>query len=327
MTTSNKRNYDLEEKLPLYALEALEEAEMKELDAYLQQVPEAAAELKKLQDAADLLPYAAPLRSPPTAIKSAVLNYAQTNPRTIAKKADAKASLKPQRPQAAASDIHFLDKLRGWWRSFQSGPTMPLALALSLLAIGIISNRLLSTQGDLARANLVAERLSNDVAALTEDLDQLALEKDTLETTVANLEAENGQLVTANRSLLTRLESNEQLIAYAADANSQRLTLPGTDAQPGASGGLFIRPDTGELLLVISELEPLSEEQIYQLWLIDDQPMSAGLIEITPEGTGIFEIDVALGAIEFSAVGVSVEPAGGSELPTGDIVMFAELSG
>ena len=110
-----------------------------------------------------------------------------------------------------------------------------------------------------------------------------------------------------------------------ADSSSQRLTIPGTEAQPAASGGLFIRPDTNELLLVLTNLQPLSEEQIYQLWLIEEIPVSAGLIEITPEGTGVFKIDLSSGSIDFSAIGVSVEPMGGSEQPTGDIVLFGEV--
>ena len=328
MTSSIKRNYELEEKLPLYALDALEEAEMKELDAYLQQVPEAAAEFKKLKDAADLLPHAAPLRSPPAAVKSAVLSHIKANPRAVpSDTAASKPKLRPQRPELEQTPPSAWESFKAWWRKVQAGPALPVALALSLITIGFISSRLFTAQGEVGRLNGLISEFNENVTILNEDLDELTAENESLQSVVENLESENDQLQTTNLTLLTRLEGSEQVVAYAADANSQRLALPGTEAQPSASGGLFIRPTTGELLLVISELEPLTDEQIYQLWLIEDQPMSAGLIEISPEGTGIFEIDVAINSIDFSAVGVSIEPAGGSELPTGDIVMFAKFSG
>ncbi|MFK7804107.1 MAG: anti-sigma factor [Anaerolineae bacterium] len=326
------RNQELEDKLPLYALQALEEPEMKEIEAYISHFPEVAAELKKLQESANLLPYAAPLRTPPLDIKSSVLSYAKANPRQAQAQVEAAqqekivSPKKVQRPIAkvpVAPEAGFGQKLRDWWKSMQTGLALPVALALSLVAIGIISNRLLSAQGQVTRLNGIVAGLTNDVNSLESDVDELTANNQSLETKVADLESENGQLVISNLALTDELASQQQVVAYAADANSQRISVLGTDAQPDASAGLFIRPETGELLLVISQLEPLSEDQTHQLWLIEDQPVSAGLIEISPEGTGIFEIDVALEDIDFSAIGISVEPAGGSEQPTGDIVLFA----
>ena len=320
-----KRNHDLEAKLPLYALNALEESEMKELDRYLQEFPEAMTEYKELKDAADLLPYTTPLRNPPPDLKSMVMDHVHADleanpaPEGVAMKT---RQLRPQRPTSSPAEATAgpWQHLNDWWQNMKTGPALPVALAFSLIGIGLVTSRLLTEQNR-------AEQLSHQVSGLGDDLEKAEELNAALENELDSLTAANEQLQLANKNLLTQLESSEQLIAYAADTDSQRLTLPGTDAQPSASGGLFIRPDTGELLLVISQLEPLTEDQIYQLWLIEDQPMSAGLIKISPEGSGIFEIDVALSDFGFSAVGVSVEPAGGSDQPTGDIVMFAESQG
>lgn len=328
------RNQELEDKLPLYALQALEEPEMKEIEAYLEHFPEVAAKLKKLRESAELLPYAAPLRTPPVDIKSAVLSHAKTNPRKVpitAEKTEASTPQavvpkKVQRPVKAIPEQAqetMGQRLRRWWESIQRGPALPVALALSLVAIGIISNRLLTAQGEISRLNGAVAGLESDVGDLEADIDNLTADNQSLEGSIASLEIDNEQLILTNLALSEQIKGQQQVVAYAADANSQRISVPGTEAQPEASAGLFIRPETGELLLVISQLEPLTDDQIYQLWLIEDQPMSAGLIQITPEGTGIFEIDVALENIDFNAFGVSIEPAGGSEQPTGDIVLFA----
>ena len=61
----------------------------------------------------------------------------------------------------------------------------------------------------------------------------------------------------------------------------------------------------------------LDSAQTYQLWLIDEgQPRSAGVFN--PDATGwawlAFSVEEAL--TDYQALGISVEPAGGSEQPT-----------
>jgi anti-sigma-K factor RskA len=55
-----------------------------------------------------------------------------------------------------------------------------------------------------------------------------------------------------------------------------------------------------------------------------DTPLSAGVFEVDEGGVAVVQVarDAAPGA--FDAVGVSVEPEGGSPTPTGDIVMLGQ---
>jgi anti-sigma-K factor RskA len=70
-------------------------------------------------------------------------------------------------------------------------------------------------------------------------------------------------------------------------------------------------------------LEAVGDQQTYELWLIPagGEPQPAGLF--VPSGTGAVEVLVE-GPIEPGVtLGLTIEPAGGSSQPTGDI-LFAE---
>lgn len=70
-------------------------------------------------------------------------------------------------------------------------------------------------------------------------------------------------------------------------------------------------------------LADLSAEQRYALWaIVDGVPVPAGLFE--PED-GRFEEVAAIADVDAEAWGVTVESAEGSDLPTSDIILFADV--
>ncbi|MCC5948205.1 MAG: anti-sigma factor [Nitriliruptoraceae bacterium] len=91
----------------------------------------------------------------------------------------------------------------------------------------------------------------------------------------------------------------------------------------GAMGRVVASPTRGEAVFVAADLEPLPDDRIYELWLIDDTANPAGLFAPDDRGraTRIMTGDIANAA----AIGVTVEPAGGSPAPTTDPIMVFEL--
>lgn len=72
-------------------------------------------------------------------------------------------------------------------------------------------------------------------------------------------------------------------------------------------------PTENEMAVDTSDLVPLDREHVYQLWAIQDgSPVSVGVLE-DPKGGAAMEMP-ATG----TEVAITVEPAGGSEQPTGD---------
>jgi anti-sigma-K factor RskA len=80
--------------------------------------------------------------------------------------------------------------------------------------------------------------------------------------------------------------------------------------------------------LILNGLASLPADQTYELWLIpsDGDPVSAGLVQVTADGTTVSQIPMPSQPQEFAAVGLSIEPAGGSPQPTGPIVLLGTVS-
>jgi anti-sigma factor RsiW len=103
-------------------------------------------------------------------------------------------------------------------------------------------------------------------------------------------------------------------------------TLVTSETPDGAAARVVVSPSRGEAVLVAEGLEPAPAERVYQLWLIDeDGATSAGLFDTDVDGraTEVLAGDLAGAA----AIGITLEPAGGSPQPTTEPVLAIELGG
>jgi len=117
------------------------------------------------------------------------------------------------------------------------------------------------------------------------------------------------------------------VLALIASPNSQTFVVSGTDHQPGSHGQLIADSETGSAVLVVAGLQQLEAGKIYEFWLIKGStPIAAGLFEVNDEGKAILQVSHAVTPGSYDAIGVSVEPEGGSVQPTGDIVMLSEIN-
>jgi anti-sigma-K factor RskA len=129
-----------------------------------------------------------------------------------------------------------------------------------------------------------------------------------------------------NAALQQELLRQQQLLVAMADPGLQPLAVAGTQAQPGARGRLFADPQGHGGVLLVSGLAPVGPEQAYQVWLIRaDQPTSVGLLIVSATGEGTLVVQAPEPFSAYGALGVSLEPAGGSPLPTGPIVLLQDL--
>jgi anti-sigma-K factor RskA len=103
--------------------------------------------------------------------------------------------------------------------------------------------------------------------------------------------------------------------------------LASTDQSPGAIGTL-IMDQAGEYgTLVVDNLAELDFDQQYQVWLIvDGQRTSAGLFSVNYDGYASLELLAPQPLIKYDAIGITVEPAGGSPGPTGERVLGGDIS-
>ena len=102
--------------------------------------------------------------------------------------------------------------------------------------------------------------------------------------------------------------------------------LQNTDKAPQASGFVIISADGGNGVLVVDELPPLDPQHEYQLWLVRDGQTTSGAVFSVDEGgyRGV-RIESPETLLVYSAVSITIEPAGGSIAPIGEQVLGGSL--
>ena len=117
-----------------------------------------------------------------------------------------------------------------------------------------------------------------------------------------------------------------QLEFATAPGGMRAVPLNATDAAPDATGFVLISADGDDGALVVDGLPPLGESQQYQLWLIRDGQRTSGAVFSTDEKSyGGTRIRAPRPLIDYSTVGITIEPAGGSPEPTGQQVLAGTL--
>ncbi|MAU00471.1 MAG: hypothetical protein CL608_25290 [Anaerolineaceae bacterium] len=291
-----------EELFPFYALDALTDEEKAEVEVYIANDPEAKARLTALQETAEKLPLASESVMPSPSVKANLMDRVRADSRAQAPKTAPIVAQKRPAERPSLSQISWWDRLR---RSFAmpvlAGTTALAAILLFIWAIVL---------------NQQVTDLQNQVADLTSDTALLTDELDTLRT-------DNDQLRVRNETLQQQLETQEDILAsYQAPGTSTIAIGDNTGENPQARATLTVPPESGAATFVANNLQQLSAAQVYQLWIIrGDQALSAGIFEVDENGRAIVEVDGSLAA-SFDAVGVSIEPAGGSEQPTLDQIIL-----
>jgi hypothetical protein len=168
-------------------------------------------------------------------------------------------------------------------------------------------------------------RQEADLAAALDRADRSEAEVATLQERVESTRAE----LAVARQTLAAADSNitlaSQAVAAAAAPGSTLATLAG--AQPGVTAsGFAIFPPSGQGYILLDGLPPLDEGTTYQAWyLVGDAPTSAGLLQPGPGGLTVLSgLAPTTGT---DTVALTVEPAGGVELPTGPVVVAGQLPG
>jgi anti-sigma factor RsiW len=117
--------------------------------------------------------------------------------------------------------------------------------------------------------------------------------------------------------------------AQLADERATRIAAIATDPDrvevdvPVTSGGhgTVIAAD-GSAIFRTSDIAQLPDDRVYQLWIIrGDSPQSAGVLGRGGELEAFVE-----GIRPTDALGLTIEPSGGSTMPTGELVLRAEMA-
>lgn len=180
-------------------------------------------------------------------------------------------------------------------------PRRPRRWALALAAALLIAVGLLGA--------VQLRRLGVEVEALARDLDAAR-------SRVTQTQAE----LSRTRTELVRLR---MAVAVAGNPLTETVRLAGLEAAPEASGRTLVDPGDRRAAFFAGGLAPAPEGSTYQLWLIvDGTPRSGGVFDVGEGGRAMLIVEGVAPPETIDAWAVTIEPAGGVPLPTGEMVLL-----
>ena len=332
---------ELEEAVPLYAAGALDRGERQALEAHLLSgCPSCRTALKEYQSVASLLPFGLSPTQAPRTLKAKIMAARNPDPMAVDNllKETGRPSLEP-----------------GEWMNHLFPPIAP-ARSLSLpWAIGAASVLIISLVGYfmwtyMTRLSEDAEKIRQLEASLEEQSAKVAMLKRDLsmkDRSLAELQADiqrkaNESVELKNQILEREVEletAREQLNAAVRGKGPQDefaallrrpdakvVSLAASDMAKGASGVLIYNPVTQKIWLYSANLPECPRGTAYQLWAIDQRPVSAGTFHVD---TGEMAHLLVKRLPEFEKVrkfAITLEPAGGRPQPTGPIYLAGQRS-
>ena len=116
------------------------------------------------------------------------------------------------------------------------------------------------------------------------------------------------------------------LATQRASTPMRVLALANTQDSSQATGTLVMDSAGKYGTLVVDNLATLDPTSQYQVWLIKaGVRSSAGVFSVNQDGYASLELLAPIPLIQYDAIGISIEPAGGSQMPTGASVFHADL--
>lgn len=332
---------DLEETVPLYAVGALERVERQALEAHLLSgCVSCHTSLKEYQSATAILPFGLNMTVPPHSLKAQIMEA-----RSPAAAAD------PTSRQPAKTRLE-----PGKWMDHvippETGSHLGLGKALwkvALLAILLTggyqawetANTLSTDKTKLTELRATTEAAQAKLSAvqqqLTERDQSLAQVQDELQHRTADLEDLKDQLAQrdnqledlqarlSHRSGRLALTPQHELATLMRLPNTKTISLPGTEKAKQAVG-MILYDDRAQKVWFYSINLPASPPgTTYQLWAIQDKPISVGLFRLSGETSTILFAKPLANLDNTAKFAVSLEPRGGRPEPTGQLFLESQL--
>ncbi len=333
---------ELEEAVPLYAIGALERTERQAIEAHLLSgCATCHAALKDYQTVAALLPFGLTPAAPPTSLKAQIM--AARNPVPVA--------AEPEKPVPRNS----LEP--GEWMNHLFPPispvrSWPFRLAMGLAGILIVAGasylgwlyytQTTTSSGQIDQLQAALQKEASRATALQTDLKQreqregdlkaeldqrgaeIADLRDQLIQRDAELDDLRTQLAQRESSMQRLVRQNEEFTNFLKSPSSKVVSLAGSDMAKEAGAFLLFDPITKRAWLYAFNLPALPTGKVYQLWAIDDKPVSAGIFGLDSGQKGRLLIKNLPDFTRMKKFAVSVEPDGGRPQPTGAIYLIGQ---
>lgn len=332
---------ELEEAVPLYAAGALDRAERQALEAHLLSGCQPCHNaLKEYQSVASVLSFGLSPIQAPRALKAKIM--AARHPDSLAIDNSVK---EPGRPSLEPGEwMNHLFPPIVPARSF----SLPWAIGFATLLIVGLGGYLVWTytlrlsddaskirllEGSLLEQTTKVANLQRDVSTRDRVLAELQVDaqrkaNDAIELKSQLMEREV-ELDTARAQLSAVVRGKvpqDELAALLRQPDAKVVILSGSDMAKQASALLLYNPTTQKIWLYSAHLPECPRGTAYQLWAIDQRPVSVGTFHMDAGETSHLLVKRLPEFAKAKKFAVSLEPAGGRPQPTGPIYLIGESS-
>ena len=332
---------ELEESVPLYAAGALDRIERQALEAHLLSgCASCHSALKDYQSVAALLPLSLSPTRPPRSLKATIM---------------AGRNLAPLPTEAAPNEPARPSLEPGEWMNHLFPPvaparssSLPWALGLATLLIVSIGGYFawnMSAQRSIDTSNIkqletsiqekstmladVQRVVANQAKALDElrnELQQRTNEAAEAKEQLAQREAELEEIrvqLSQRGSARTVGTPQDELATLLRIPNVKAVSLTGSEMAKRAAGFLLYDSRTQKVWLYSVNLPECRAGTTYQLWAVNDKPISIGTFQMDTGETAHLLVKKVLNFTDAKTFAVSLEPSGGRPQPTGPMYLLS----
>ena len=194
-------------------------------------------------------------------------------------------------------------------------------------------------QTELADRRLEVEqlrgRLDQQTARLDRQRDALARQELEIGRQRGELDARAAQVGEQQRrvaELAGQLEATQRQLDFVTAPGVQLAQMSGTKEMPAVIGRAFVGEGrAARVQLSVSQLAPPPAGKTYQFWVIPagegQAPVSIGVFPVGADGTARVDATLPATTAPPKVLAISLEPAGGTESPTGPIVATGPIGG
>lgn len=124
--------------------------------------------------------------------------------------------------------------------------------------------------------------------------------------------------------LTRQIQTGQTVMSMLSYPATERLAIK----SDSVVGSLLLDKERNVMTLIVWNMPPLDENKTYQIWLVSPQEerVSAGIFR--PEGEKAYTTQIVFpeqNLNDFIGIGVTIEPTGGSDAPTGERVFKVDF--
>ena len=283
----------------LYALGGLEGSERRSFEQHLETCRPCVDEVSSFLPVTQALVFTAPAQTPPARLRERIVGPAGS----VSPESTTPTPAPSRQPAPAPSAAEPVAEPVAAPLRAPSGPRR-----MSVWQKGVAFACLIIA-GGLGWYAAQQVNLATDLRAELEDA--------TLRERVASLDA------AASRRLAEEMRGRAGALA-ALDVTSVEL-----EGQPGAEnafGRAFLSMSRGVVIAALN-MPPLPPGQAYQVWFVlPDDPVSAGFARVDEAGRLFESLDSAPDTAQLIAVAVTMEPEGGVQVPSGNVLLLGRAA-